>query len=104
MKVMITSTYYGDSPTLNEKYSCLDSYNYGLETVLRESTVGWITDEYKRRIRQVKNVEKERPYIMLDSLESLKKLMKDLDENLAVFEDYDFPDRLLIEIYDTYRE
>lgn len=101
---MITSTYGGYDPNLNKIYSCLNGYNYGLEKVKRERTTGWVVDEYKKRIRQVKTVEEERPYIMIDGLESLKKLMEDVENDLVISKDWDFPDRLCVEIYDGYRE
>lgn len=104
MKVMIMSTYGGDGPNLNKKYSCLNGYNYGVDKIKKERTTGWIVGEYRKRIRQVETVEDERAYIHIDSLESLKKLMEDVENDLVISKDDDFPDRLLIEIYDGYRE
>lgn len=105
MKVMITATYGGDDPSLIKKYSCLKGYNYGIDTIEKERTKGWIYEEgNKFPTRQVEVYEKERPYIMIGSLETLKKLMEDVEEELVILEDGDFPDRLCIEIYDGYRE
>ena len=106
MKVMITATSScSNDSDLNKKYSCLNGYNYGIDTIEKERTKGWFYQEgFKFPICQVEIYEKERPYIMINSLESLKKLMDDVNEELVIHEDWDFPDRLCIEIYDGYRE
>lgn len=105
MKVMVTATSSIDDANLNKKYSCLNSYNYGIDTVEKERTKGWIYKEgFKFPIRQVETYKKERPFIMIGSLESLMKLMDDVNEELVIHEDWDFPDRLCVEIYDAYRE
>lgn len=105
MKVMITATYGGDDPSLIKKYSCLNGYNYGIDTIEKERTKGWIYEEgNKFPTRQIEVYEKERPYIMIDSIETLKKLMDDVGNELVITMDSDFRDRVRIEIYDGYRE
>lgn len=112
MKIMIESTSFFEPETMIKKYPCLKNYNLGYDVVNRRLYSGSTLDENGKRIQTYTLKEITRPYIMLDTLDALQKLLDDLKASvdnpdsvcIILNYDYDVEDRLCIEIYDGYRE
>lgn len=82
VKFYIESTSYDRKP-LNEQYPCLDKYHY--EDAV--NIYGW-----------------HHGYIIVNSLEELLNLNKELGEDLIINVDPDHEGYPFLEIYDGYRE